>query len=254
MRRCGVDDFMATLIGIHPVWEALEARRPIDHVMVARGTHNPRVQQILDHCRRAVIPVRFAPREALDRAAGSSRHQGVVALAAAQRLYELQEVITPVVKPGLLVLLDGVEDPHNLGAIIRSAYAAGADAVILPQRRSAGLTETVAKVAAGALEHLRVARVTNLTQALEDLKLAQYWIFGLEPRAGLSYDRADYGSRTALVLGGEGRGLHKNTASHCDWLVKIPMSGRIASLNVSVAAGIVLFEVMRQRRAKTSGA
>ena len=153
-------------------------------------------------------------------------------------------------EPALLVVLDGVEDPHNLGAIIRTAYAAGARAVVVPERRAAGLTETVAKAAAGALEYLPVARVGNLNRALEFLKEKGYWILGLDERAEQSYDRADYRGRAAIVLGGEGRGLHQQVAGHCDFLVKIPVAGKIAALNVSIAAGIVLFEAMRQRGAR----
>jgi 23S rRNA (guanosine2251-2'-O)-methyltransferase len=238
------------LIGIHPVQEALRAGRSMEHVLVARGAGNPRIQEIIDECRRAGVPLRFEPRQALDRAAQSAAHQGVVAVTAAHRYRELEQVIAPPGAPGLLVLLDGVEDPHNLGAIIRTAYAAGADAVVLPERRSAGITETVAKAAAGAIEYLSIARVANLNRALESLKREEYWILGLDERAEKSYDQADYGGRAALVLGSEGKGLHQQVAQHCDFLVKIPVAGRIASLNVSVAAGVVLFEAMRQRQAR----
>ncbi|HYM10987.1 MAG TPA: 23S rRNA (guanosine(2251)-2'-O)-methyltransferase RlmB [Bryobacterales bacterium] len=237
---------MDKLIGVHAVAEALQAGRAIEHVLVARGAGNARLQQIIDHCRRDGVPLRFEPRAALDRAAQSSAHQGVVAFAAAHRYRELEDVVPP--GSALLVLLDGVEDPHNLGAIIRTAYAAGAGAVVIPERRAAGLTETVAKAAAGALEYLPVARVPNLNRALEFLKEKEYWIFGLDERAERSYDQADYRGRAAIVLGGEGKGLHQQVARHCDFLVKIPVAGRIASLNVSVAAGIVLFEALQQRR------
>ena len=230
----------------------MRAGRAIEHVLVARGANNPRLQEIIDQCRRSNVPLRFERREALDRAAGGGAHQGVVAVAAAHRYRELEQVVAAAGAPGLLVLLDGVEDPHNLGAIVRSACAAGADAVIVPERRSAGLTETVAKAAAGALEYLPVARVTNLNRALEFLKQKEYWIFGLDERAEQSYDRADYRGRAALVLGGEAKGLHQQVAQRCDFLVKIPAAGRITSLNVSVAAGVVLFEALRQRSARTS--
>ena len=239
---------MDKLIGIHAVLEALRSGRSIEHVMVARGAQNPRLQQIIDECRRSGVPLRFEPREALDRAAASAAHQGVVALAAAHRYRELEDVVAAPQKPALLLLLDGVEDPHNLGAIIRSAYAAGADAVVIPERRAAGLTEIVAKTAAGALEHLPIARVANLNRALELLKEKEYWIYGLDERAERSYDSADYHGRVAFVLGGEGKGLHQQVAKHCDFLVRIPVAGSIASLNVSVAAGVVLFEAFRQRR------
>ena len=146
----------------------------------------------------------------------------------------------------LLVILDGVEDPHNLGAIIRTANAAGADGVLIPERRAVGLTDTVAKASAGAIEYVPVIRIGNISQTVEKLKAAGFWIFGLDERGSVSYDQADFAVPSAIVLGGEGRGLHQHVKEHCDVLVKIPMAGEIASLNVSVAAGIVLFEWRRR--------
>lgn len=238
---------MERLIGIHAVEEALRAGRDIDRVLVARGAANPRLQRVIDACRERGVPVRFEPREMLDRSSGQEVHQGVVAMAAARRYARLQDVVAAPGQQSLLVVLDGVEDPHNLGAIIRTAYAAGAGAVVTPERRAAPLTETAAKAAAGALEYLPVARVTNLNRALELLKEREYWIFGLDERADKNYNEVDYRGRAALVLGGEGKGLHQQTVKHCDFLVRIPTTGRIASLNVSVAAGVVLFEARRQR-------
>lgn len=235
---------MSVRIGIHPILEALRARHPLNRVLIAKGASGPRLQEIIDLCRDLSIPVRFEPREALDRLTGSPAHQGVVALGAAHQHVELEEVAAGA---SLLVVLDGVEDPHNLGAIIRTAHAAGAGAVVVPERRAAGLTETVAKAAAGALEHLPVARVGNLTQALEHLKRQGYWIYGLDERGEQSYDQVDYASPTALVLGGEGKGLHQLVRKHCDFIVRIPLAGKISSLNVSVAAGIVLFEWKRRK-------
>ena len=145
------------------------------------------------------------------------------------------------------MVLDGVEDPHNLGAIIRTAHAAGAGAVIIPERRAAGLTDVVAKAAAGALEYLPVVRVTNINRTLEELKERGFWIYGLDERGAEGYDAVEYGSPTAFVLGGEGKGLHEQVRQHCDLLVRIPMAGKISSLNVSVAAGVVLFEWKRRQ-------
>ena len=145
-----------------------------------------------------------------------------------------------------MVVLDGVEDPHNLGAIIRTAHAAGAGAVIIPERRAVGVTDVVAKAAAGALEYLPIVRVTNINRALEDLKAKQYWIYGLDERGTEAYDTIEYAKPTAIVLGGEGKGLHEQVRKHCDVLVRIPMAGKISSLNVSVAAGVVLFEWKRR--------
>jgi 23S rRNA (guanosine2251-2'-O)-methyltransferase len=164
-------------------------------------------------------------------------------MAAAQRYAELEQVANGA---QLLVLLDGVEDPHNLGAIIRTAHAAGAAAVLAPERRAAGITETVAKAAAGALEHLPVVRIGNVSQTLEELKSRGFWIYGLDERASALYSETDYATPTVFVLGGEGQGLHQLVKKHCDVLVRIPMSGAISSLNVSVAAGIALFEWRRR--------
>jgi 23S rRNA (guanosine2251-2'-O)-methyltransferase len=236
------------LTGVHPVTEALRAGRPIERVLIARGAKQQCLQPVIEECRERGIPVRFEPREALDRLAHGAAHQGVIALAAEKEYARLEDIVDALDHPGLLVALDGVEDPHNLGAVIRSAHAAGADAVVVPQRRSAGLSETVGKAAAGALEHLPVIRTTNLNQEIERLKQKRYWVYGFDERAEKNYDEVEYEGNVALVLGGEGKGIHQLTAKHCDVLVKIPVVGRIASLNVSVAAGIALFEVLRQRR------
>src|SRR5579864_4101848 len=234
---------MAVLSGIHPITEALRAGRPLERLLVAQGAGGPRLQAIIDLARQAEVPVRFEPRLALDRLAGSSAHQGVVALGAAKKYVELEAVA----QAGILVVLDGVEDPHNLGAIIRTAHAAGAAGVVIPERRAANVTDVVAKAAAGALEYLPVARVTNINRTLEELKERGYWIYGLDERGTEDYDRIEFSKPTALVLGAEGKGLHEQVRKHCDVLVRIPMAGKIASLNVSVAAGIVLFDWKRRR-------
>jgi 23S rRNA (guanosine2251-2'-O)-methyltransferase len=205
------------------------------------------LQEIIDLARRASVQVRFEPRAALDRLAGSSAHQGVVALGAAKQYADLDSAASSE----LVVVLDGVEDPHNLGAIIRTAHAAGAGSIIVPERRAAGVTDVVAKAAAGALEHLPVARVTNVNRALEDLKKRGFWIYGLDERGPETYDQVKFATPTALVFGGEGSGLHEQVRRHCDALVRIPMAGKISSLNVSVAAGVVLFE-WKRRRGKAS--
>jgi 23S rRNA (guanosine2251-2'-O)-methyltransferase len=214
--------------------------------MVVKGASSPRLQELIDLCRERGVPVRFEAREHLDRAAGGPAHQGVVGFGAAERYASLEDAAA---QGGLLVVLDGVEDPHNLGAIVRTAHAAGAGAVVIPERRAAGLTDAAARAAAGALAYLPVVRVTNISRALEDLKKQGYWIYGLDQEAEQAYDQVDYTAPTALVLGGEGRGLHQNVARHCDLLVRIPMSGSVASLNVSVAAAVVLFEWRRRNPA-----
>ena len=234
---------MALLSGIHPVAEALRAGSPIERVVIAQGAGGPRLQEIIDLARRANVPVRFEPRSAIDKLASTSAHQGVIALGAARKYADLDSVAGSE----LLVVLDGVEDPHNLGAIVRTAHAAGAGAIIIPERRAVGITDVVAKAAAGALEHLPVVRVTNVNRTLEDLKRQGMWIYGLDERGTENYDTVDYAPRSVLVLGGEGGGLHEQVRKNCDILVRIPMAGKISSLNVSVATGVVLFEWRRRR-------
>jgi 23S rRNA (guanosine2251-2'-O)-methyltransferase len=234
---------MSSLAGIHPIREALRAGRPLDRLLVAKGAGGPRIQELIELCRERGVPVRFEPRDHLDRAAGSAAHQGVVAIGTAEKYSSLEETAA---HKGLHVVLDGVEDPHNLGAIVRTAHAAGAAAVVIPERRAAGLTDTVARAAAGALAYVPVVRVANITRALEDLKKRGYWIYGLDERGTEQYHTIDYAAPTVFVLGGEGRGLHQNVSKHCDFLVSIPLAGGVGSLNVSVAAGVVLFEWRRR--------
>jgi 23S rRNA (guanosine2251-2'-O)-methyltransferase len=238
---------VSVLIGIHPVREALKAGRSLDRVMVVKEAGNRRLQEIIDLARHARIPLRFETREALDRAAQGGSHQGVVAFGASSKYATLDEVPEGA---QLVIVLDGVEDPHNLGAIIRTANAAGAAAVVIPERRAVHVTETVAKSAAGALEYVPVVKAGNLSRALEDLKKRGFWIYGLDERGTEDHDRVDYAVPTVMVLGGEGKGLHQLVREHCDVLVRIPMAGQIPSLNVSVAAGVVLFEWRRRMRAK----
>jgi 23S rRNA (guanosine2251-2'-O)-methyltransferase len=231
------------LSGIHPVAEALRAGTALERILIAQGAGGPRLQEIIDLARRASVPVRFEPRASLERLAGSSAHQGVVALGAARKYADIDSVA----EAEMLVVLDGVEDPHNLGAIVRTAHAAGAGAVIIPERRAASVTDVVAKAAAGALEHLPVVRVTNINRTLEELKERGYWIYGLDERGTQAHDQTEYAKRSVLVLGGEGKGLHEQVRKHCDIIVRIPMAGKISSLNVSVAAGVVLFEWRRRK-------
>ncbi len=244
---------MEKISGIHAVREALSAGRPLQSVMIARGRHGDRLEAIVRLARDRNVPVRFEDRAQVDRAAGTRDHQGVVGILAARGSVSLEEWLETARgqdSPGLVVLLDGVEDPQNLGAVIRSALAAGARGVILPERRAAGLTEAAARASAGAVAHLPIIRVVNLARAMEELKAAGYWLVGLDERAEQSHTQVDLTVPVALVLGGEGRGLHQLVRERCDFLACIPTSGPVRSLNVSVAAGIALFEVVRQRAAK----
>jgi 23S rRNA (guanosine2251-2'-O)-methyltransferase len=240
---------MTRLVGIHAVREALAAGRPLERIVIARGRHGERIEELAQLARQRNVPVRFEDRSQVDRLAETDQHQGVVALAAARQALALEDLLVASTRDGLLVLLDGIEDPRNLGAIVRTALAAGARGLVLPERRAAGLTETVERASAGALEHLPVARVKNLVRAMEQLKEAGYWLVGLDEHAERRYTDADFTAAVGIVLGGEGGGLHELTRRRCDYLVSIPTTGPVRSLNVSVAAGVVLFEVVRQRQA-----
>jgi 23S rRNA (guanosine2251-2'-O)-methyltransferase len=239
---------MALLTGIHPVREALRAGLPIDRVLIAKGAGGARLQEIISLCREKRITVRFEPRDTLDRSANGAIHQGVVAYGAPTPKHMTLDETSAT--GGLHVVLDGIEDPHNLGAIVRTAHAVGATAVVIPERRAAPLTETASKASAGALAHLPVVKVTNINRALEELKQKGYWIYGLDERGKENYDTVAFAAPTVIVLGAEGKGLHELVAKHCDFLVKIPMAGAVASLNVSVAAGVVLFEWRRRQRSE----
>ena len=237
------------LLGIHAVEEALAAGRPLNRIVIARGQHGGRIQKIVDLARSRGVPVRFEDRAQMDRSAGPQRHQGVIGYAASRAVIELEDLLTDTNQNQMLVLLDGIEDPHNLGAMVRTALGAGAAGIVIPERRAVGLTETVLRVSAGALAHLPVARVKNMARAMEQLKESGYWLVGLDARAEKNYTDVDYRGRVAIVMGSEGVGLHELVRKRCDFVVSIPMSGPVGSLNVSVAAGIVLFEAARQRRA-----
>ena len=243
---------MNVIFGINAVSESLKARgRAFEWVGVAKERDDLRLQKLIQECRKNSVPVRFVPRVELDRMAGSGSHQGVVAVTSSKQYNDLDDIIAA--KRGsysLVVVLDGVEDPHNLGAIMRTADASGVDGVVIPERRAAAVTGTVVKSSAGASEHLPVAKVTNIARTLEDLKTRGLWTVGLDERGKQNYDSVDYNMDCAIVLGSEGKGLHDLVAKKCDFLVSIPMLGKVPSLNVSVAAGVVLYETVRQRRGK----
>ncbi len=247
---------MSRLTGIHAVREALEAGRALERIVVAKGRHGERIEELVQLARSRGVPVRFEERAQVDRLAGTREHQGVVALGAARPVLALEDLVAKAARQdsqkGLLVLLDGVEDPQNLGAVMRTALAAGANGVVIPERRAAGLTETVGRASAGAVAHLPVARVANLPRAMEELKQAGYWLVGLDERAEKTYTDADFTGAVGIVLGSEGKGLHELTRKRCDFLVSIPTTGPVRALNVSVAAGVVLFEAVRQRERQKS--
>jgi 23S rRNA (guanosine2251-2'-O)-methyltransferase len=244
---------MNLICGINPVLEALAAgTRHFDRLLIVKGLRSRRLSDAISRASQMGIPLRFEAREALDRMAGGVPHQGVIAVVSAKPAIALEALLAAVREPALLVLLDGVEDPRNLGAVVRTAEAAGADGVIVPDRHSAGLSETVARASAGALEHVRVARVGNVVQALEAMKSRGIWAVGFDTTGTERWDAVDYRRPLVLVLGGEDRGIRRLVREHCDHLVSLPLFGHVTSLNVSVAAGIALYEAIRQRGAVPS--
>jgi 23S rRNA (guanosine2251-2'-O)-methyltransferase len=247
---------MEVLYGVHPVEEALKAgKRRFDHVLVARERDDLRLEKLVALCRESGVRVRQEARDQLTQMAQTPAHQGVVALVHPQEFLTIEDLFAPT-KPGtarLLLALDGVEDPQNLGALLRVADGAGVDGVLLTERRSAPLSPVAVKASAGATEHLRIARVVNLVRSLEELKKKNLWIVGLDERGSCDYDQFDLTGDCVLVLGREGAGLHDLVKRTCDHLLRIPMSGGVSSLNVSAAGAVVLYEAFRQRRNSSSG-
>lgn len=238
--------------GWHAVQAVLtHAPQRVLRLWVDERRDDARARPVLEAARAAGISVERANRATLDRLAGPTRHQGVVAAcrpAPAPRAQDLPALLAGLDQPPLLLILDGVQDPHNLGACLRCADAAGVHAVILPRHQSVSLTPTVRKVASGAAETVPVFEVSNLARALTDLKEAGVWLVGAAGDAPMDLYQADLRGPLGLILGAEGEGMRRLTREHCDFLVRIPMAGSVASLNVSVAAGVCLFEAVRQRR------
>lgn len=246
----------SVVFGVLPVLERLRANpKKVEKILIAEGGHEKRLQEIFDLAKENRIPFQRVPRQNLSKFVESeANHQGVIAFAASADYYDADKLLEEVTaKTGngenpLLVILDGIEDPRNLGAILRTVEGAGVDGVFIPDRRAVGLNETVAKSSAGATEYVKVAKVTNLNRLIEDLKQRNIWVVGTSVETEKSYSEWDWQQPTALVMGSEGKGLHRLVAENCDVLIKIPMQGKIESLNVSVATGVILFEALRQRR------
>ena len=236
------------IYGIHPVRECLRSgSRPISCLYIARGTGSPGLQAIVRLAKRQGRAIRFETRNVLDHRVGGANHQGVVGVCTAQLYVELEDLLDGLGPAALVVVLDSVEDPRNLGAVLRSCAAAGVDGVIITKDHAAGLTTTVSKAAAGGLEYLSIARVINLARAIDQLKRKGIWVAGVETGQPLACQDLDLTLATALVLGNEGVGLRRLVREKCDFLASIPTPGPLQSLNLSVAAGIVLYEAIRQR-------
>jgi len=242
------------IYGVGPVAEALRSGgKGITEVFISESRQHGRTGEIRALARKCNLPVKSVPRKVLDEMAGhGANHQGVAAIRTSAGYADANELVSEIAADpaALCLVLDGVEDPHNLGAIIRTAECAGITAVFIPERRSAGLNETVSKTSAGAVEFVKVARVTNVNRLIEQLQDAGFWVVGAAGEADKTHFDWDWSGKIALVLGSEGGGLHRLTREKCDVLVKIPMYGRIGSLNVSVAAGVLMFEARRQREKK----
>ena len=239
------------IAGINAVVSALEHDvENVREVLIEAGGKNPRLTEIEEAARRHEISVRRIPLQALDGVAGGLRHQGVIARYESPKPVqegELPALIEAAGGKALILVLDGVQDPHNLGACLRSAAAAGVTAVLIPKDKAAPINATVRKTSAGAADRIPVISVTNLARTLRAIKDAGVWVYGLDGEATASIHGIDFTGNVALVLGGEGEGMRRLTREHCDSLVKIPMPGQMESLNVSVATGVALFEVVRQR-------
>jgi 23S rRNA (guanosine2251-2'-O)-methyltransferase len=234
--------------GRQPVLEALQADTQIIRILLQQGTHGKPVEQICSLAEQADIPVTIVEKALLEKLASTRNHQGVLAETAPYRYVPFHELLTG--KAGqvpFLTVLDHVQDPHNLGALIRTAHAAGCNGLVIPDRRAAQVTPAAARTAAGAAEYLPVSRVTNLARCLDDCKKAGLWIYGADMDGRKTYTEGDYREGTVLVVGSEGKGLSRLVKEHCDFLVRIPMKGKLASLNASVAGGLLLYEVLRQR-------
>ncbi len=238
--------------GRNLVIEALKAGRPLNKVLLAHTTgHHPTIAKIIHLSRSKGIPVEYVSREVIDKLSTTGSHQGIIAYVAVKgyiTLDDLMAISRGRNEPPLYCILDGIEDPHNLGAIIRTAEASGVHGVVIRSRRAVGLTASVAKASAGAVEYVPVAKVPNISQAIETLKKSNVWVIGIDAAAEIDYSKADFKLPTAIVIGSEGKGLSDLVRKRCDYLASIPMKGRITSLNASIAAALIMYEALRQRR------
>lgn len=237
------------IAGRNPVSEAIRSGRPIDKILVARGEKSGAVVGILAKAKDKDILVKEVDRTKLDYVSGNENHQGIVAFAAVREYSTVDDILAYAAEkdePPFIVILDEIEDPHNLGAIIRTAECAGVHGVIIPKRRSVGLSYTVGKASAGAIEYMRVARVTNIAALIDDLKSKGVWVYGADMN-GTDYQKCNFSGACAIVIGNEGKGISRLVREKCDVIVSLPMKGQINSLNASVAAGIIMYSAMKDR-------
>ncbi|MDK2918098.1 MAG: rRNA (guanosine2251-2-O)-methyltransferase [Candidatus Petromonas sp.] len=238
--------------GRNPVIEALKAEREIDKILIAKGNREGSIKKIIGMSKDRGIPVQYVDKNKLNQIAASNAHQGVIAYVAAYKYYELDDILDRAKSKGediFLVILDEIKDPHNLGSVLRTADAAGVHGIIIPKRRSVGLTATVAKTSAGAIEYVPVAKVTNLARTIDYLKEKGVWVIGADMEGENLHYNSELKGNIALVIGSEGKGLSRLVKEKCDFSVRLPMKGEVSSLNASVAASILMYEVLKQRDA-----
>jgi 23S rRNA (guanosine2251-2'-O)-methyltransferase len=232
--------------GRNPVMEALKSEREITKLLVLDGNREGSIKKIISMANAKKITINYVGKNKINSIAQSDNHQGVIAYVSDHEYYDLKDVVDLEAANNLVVICDEITDPHNLGAIIRTADAAGATGVVIPKRRSVHVTPVVAKTAAGATEYVKIARVTNLNRAIDELKELGYWIVGADMDGDRNYFEADLKGKIGLVIGSEGKGVSRMVKERCDFVVKIPMRGQVSSLNASAAASILMYEVVRQ--------
>ncbi|KFZ43478.1 23S rRNA (guanosine(2251)-2'-O)-methyltransferase RlmB [Anoxybacillus flavithermus] len=240
---------MDLIIGKNPVLEALKSGREMNKIWIAEGSQRGQMQSIIQLAKEMGITVQYVPKKKMDQLS-EGNHQGVIAQVAAYRYYDIDDLFKQAEEKGeapFFIILDELEDPHNLGSIMRTADAVGAHGIIIPKRRSVGLTATVAKASTGAIEYVPVARVTNLARIVDELKERGVWIFGTDAKGNQDYRQLDGVIPLALIIGSEGKGISRLLRDKCDVLVRLPMIGHVTSLNASVAASLLMYEVYRKR-------
>lgn len=236
--------------GRNPVIEALKAERDIDKILVSKGNKEGSIKKIISIAKEKKILIQYVDRNKLNQLSESRAHQGVIAFVAAYKYYEIEDIIESARNKNediFLIILDEINDPHNLGSIIRTANACGVHGVIIPKRRAVGLTAVVAKTSAGAIEYVPVSKVTNLSRTIDYLKGQGIWVIGADMEGENVHYKSDLSGNVALVIGSEGKGISRLVKEKCDFLVKLPMKGQLSSLNASVAASVLMYEVIRQR-------